>query len=100
MPDATGALIDSHRLRIEARPLGIAKVDADPDAIVLQFMKNPRMGPQQMIQLSRRARTSIAVGIAAAADRGEARAARATVQRVRSVFDELGEPVAAQAAVR
>ncbi len=76
MPDATRALIDSHRLRIEAKQLGIVKVDAGPDVIVLQFMKNPPIDPQRIIQLIQTPQELQALGTRAAAHRGEARAAR------------------------
>jgi transcription-repair coupling factor (superfamily II helicase) len=95
MPDATRALIDSHRLRIEARPLGILKVDAGPDAMVLQFQPSPPIDPARIIQLiqtrknfklSGQDRLRIEEKHAATAER---------VQRVRSVFRELQQPVQA-----
>ena len=41
LPEPAQALLDCHRLRIAARPLGISKVDASPEAIVIQFVPNP-----------------------------------------------------------
>jgi transcription-repair coupling factor (superfamily II helicase) len=51
LPDATQALFDCHRLRILAKPLGISKVDASGEAIVIQFMSNPPIDPLKIITL-------------------------------------------------
>jgi transcription-repair coupling factor (superfamily II helicase) len=51
LPDAAGALLDCHRLRILAKPLGIAKVDASSEAIVIQFAPNPPIDPMKIITL-------------------------------------------------
>jgi transcription-repair coupling factor (superfamily II helicase) len=44
-------LLDSHRLRIAAKPLGISKVDASSEAIVIQFVQNPPIDPMKIITL-------------------------------------------------
>jgi len=51
LPDAARALLDSHRLRIEARQLGITRVDAGPDLIHLQFVPEPPIEAIKIIQL-------------------------------------------------
>ncbi len=51
LPDPTQALFDCHRLRILAKPLGISKVDASPEAIVIQFVPNPPIDPLKIITL-------------------------------------------------
>ncbi len=51
LPAQTQALIETHRLRLLGRPLGIAKLDAGPNAIQLQFVKNPPIDPAQIIKL-------------------------------------------------
>ena len=51
LPDATQALFDCHRLRILAKPLGISKVDASGEAIVIQFMPNPPIDLLKIITL-------------------------------------------------
>jgi transcription-repair coupling factor (superfamily II helicase) len=51
LPDATRALIDSHRLRLLGKPLGIAKIDASENAIQLQFVPNPPIEPIKIIKL-------------------------------------------------
>ncbi len=51
LPDATQALFDCHRLRLLAKPLGISKVDASSEAIVIQFVPNPPIDPMKIITL-------------------------------------------------
>lgn len=51
MPPQTQALIETHRLRIAARPLGIIKIDASESRIHLQFEPNPPIEPIKIIQL-------------------------------------------------
>jgi transcription-repair coupling factor (superfamily II helicase) len=51
LPDAAQALFDCHRLRIAAKPLGISKVDASSEAIVIQFVPNPPIDPMKVITM-------------------------------------------------
>ncbi len=51
LPDATTALFDCHRLRILAKPLGINKVDASSEAIVIQFVPTPPIDPMKIITM-------------------------------------------------
>jgi transcription-repair coupling factor (superfamily II helicase) len=51
LPDPTQALFDCHRLRILAKPLGISKVDASSEAIVIQFVPNPPIDPMKIITM-------------------------------------------------
>jgi transcription-repair coupling factor (superfamily II helicase) len=51
LPPPAQTLMDSHRLRVAAKPLGIAKVDASVDAIVIQFVPNPTIDPTKIITL-------------------------------------------------
>jgi len=50
-PEQVQALLESHRLRIRSRRLGIARLDATADAIVLQFDAEPAIDPARIIQL-------------------------------------------------
>ena len=51
LPPPAGALLDTHRLRILAKPLGIAKIDASGSGILLQFIPNPPIDPARIIQM-------------------------------------------------
>ncbi len=51
MPPQTLALLETHRIRLAARALGVARVDAAPGAIQLQFIPNPPIDPAKIIRL-------------------------------------------------
>ena len=50
-PEPAQALIACHRLRLVAKPKGIAKVDAGPERSTLQFVKTPPFDPVVLITL-------------------------------------------------
>ncbi|TDR81427.1 transcription-repair coupling factor [Paludibacterium purpuratum] len=50
-PQAVKTLIDSHRLRLAAKRLGVQKVDASDSAIQLTFIPNPPIEPIKIIGL-------------------------------------------------
>ena len=51
LPEPAQTLLDSHRLRILAKPLGISKVDASGEAIQIQFIPNPPIDPLRVLHL-------------------------------------------------
>nr|WP_217344854.1 transcription-repair coupling factor [Noviherbaspirillum sp. L7-7A]MBV0879043.1 transcription-repair coupling factor [Noviherbaspirillum sp. L7-7A] len=51
MPDPARALIETHRLRIAAKPLGIVKIDAHAESALLQFEPNPPVDAMRIIEL-------------------------------------------------
>ncbi|MDP1651304.1 MAG: transcription-repair coupling factor [Rhodocyclaceae bacterium] len=51
LPPQTQALVETHRLRLLGKPLGLAKLDAGPSAIQLQFAPNPPIDPMKIIGL-------------------------------------------------
>lgn len=51
LPDPARVLLDTHKLRLGAQPLGIVKVDAGNDSILLQFVPQPPIDPGRIIQL-------------------------------------------------
>ena len=53
-PEPAQALIESHRLRIAARALGVARIDAGGDAIQLQFIDKPPIDGARILQLLQR----------------------------------------------
>ncbi|HEX7953718.1 MAG TPA: TRCF domain-containing protein, partial [Burkholderiales bacterium] len=50
-PEPARCLLDTHRLRIESRAFGIARIDAGPETLVLQFIPNPPIDPAKIIRL-------------------------------------------------
>jgi transcription-repair coupling factor (superfamily II helicase) len=51
LPGAARSLIESHRLRILGRSLGVARIDADPETIQLQFVQHPPLDPAAVLKL-------------------------------------------------
>jgi len=51
LPDPAKVLLETHRLRIAAKPLGISCIDAGPESLVLQFILNPPIDPARIIKL-------------------------------------------------
>jgi len=51
LPDAAQALLQSHRLRIAAEPLGLIKIDAHQQAASLQFTAKPNIDPMRILHL-------------------------------------------------
>ena len=51
MPDPVKALIENHRLRIAAKPLGITRIDASAESITVQFAADAPVDPARLIEL-------------------------------------------------
>jgi transcription-repair coupling factor (superfamily II helicase) len=51
MPDPAKALIETHRLRLAAVPVGIIKIDAHAESAVLQFQPQPPVDAMRIIEL-------------------------------------------------
>jgi transcription-repair coupling factor (superfamily II helicase) len=54
LPEAARALLECHALRIAARPIGVARVDATHEAVQLQFVKHPPIDGAKIIALVQR----------------------------------------------
>jgi transcription-repair coupling factor (superfamily II helicase) len=57
LPEAGKALIDTHRLRLLAEPLGVKKIDASGEAIVINFVPEPSFDTAKLIALMQKSRT-------------------------------------------
>ena len=51
LPDPVKALIETHRLRVAAKSVGIIKIDAHGEAALLQFEPNPPIDAMRIIDL-------------------------------------------------
>ncbi|GAC1420994.1 MAG: transcription-repair coupling factor [Burkholderiaceae bacterium] len=51
LPDAVKALVETHRLRVAAKPVGIVKIDAHAESALLQFEPNPPIDAMRIIDL-------------------------------------------------
>jgi transcription-repair coupling factor (superfamily II helicase) len=56
LPDAARALIECHRLRILGKPLGVARLDATSEAILLHFTPHPPIDPAAVLKLVQKQR--------------------------------------------
>jgi transcription-repair coupling factor (superfamily II helicase) len=54
LPEPARALIECHGVRIAARPLGVARVDATHEAVQLQFVENPPLDSAKVIDFIRK----------------------------------------------
>ena len=53
-PDPALALLACHRLRLVAKPMGVAKIDAGPERSTLQFVAQPPFDAGKLILLVQR----------------------------------------------
>jgi transcription-repair coupling factor (superfamily II helicase) len=51
LPPQAHALVETHRLRLAAKPLGISKIDAGEQVIGLQFIPNPPVDAMRIIEM-------------------------------------------------
>ena len=51
LPEAAQALVETHRLRLLAKTVGIVKIDAHTEAAVMQFLPNPPIDAIRIIEL-------------------------------------------------
>ncbi|MBP6708117.1 MAG: transcription-repair coupling factor, partial [Candidatus Accumulibacter sp.] len=51
LPPQARALLDSHRLRLLCKPLGISKLDANAEQVVVHFEAHPPIDPLRIIHL-------------------------------------------------
>ena len=90
LPDATRALIDSHRLRLLGKLLGIAKIDASENAIQLQFVPNPPIEPIRIIKLIQSKKNYKLAGQDRLRIELKTQDLKTRVAEIRRVFAELG----------
>ena len=51
LPEPARALIETHRLRLAAAPLGVRKIDASGEAIAITFLRDAPIDPTRLIRL-------------------------------------------------
>lgn len=51
LPDPARALVNSHRLRLLGKPLGMVRLDATAEAVQIQFEAQPSVDPARILQL-------------------------------------------------
>ena len=94
LPPQGQTLFDVHRLRLLARPYGVIKVDAGPQAMVIHFRPNPPVEAIRIIQLVQKSRDIKLAGNDKLRIERSTKDAQARAQVVREVLKALGQPVA------
>lgn len=91
LPNPARALLDCHRLRIAAQPLGITRIDASSDSIQIQFIANPPIDPIKIIQLIQSGREYSLAGQDRLKIQAQIVDVNKRVMRVRELMQKLNE---------
>jgi transcription-repair coupling factor (superfamily II helicase) len=91
LPDPVRALLDCHRLRIAATPLGITRIEATPDYIQLQFIPDPPVDAGRIVAFLQRSRDHQLAGPDRLKIKTPIAAVRDRVARIKSLIVELSE---------
>jgi transcription-repair coupling factor (superfamily II helicase) len=92
LPAQGQTLFDTHRLRVLARPYGVAKIDAGPRLMNIQFRPNPPIDAQRIIALVQKNRAVKLAGNDKLRIEREFAAVADRAQYVRDVLRALGPP--------
>ncbi len=96
-PEATRALIDTHKLRLQSTPLGITRIDASSEAILMQFGPNPAIAPERIIAFIQSRRDAKLAGQDRLRFSIQTVDYKARVAKVRELLSLLATPVALNA---
>jgi transcription-repair coupling factor (superfamily II helicase) len=94
LPPQAQTLIDVHRLRVQARPYGVVKVDASPASMHVTFRPNPPVDPMRIIELVQKNRHVKLTGNDRLRIHKALPEARDRAQFLRDLLRSLGTPVA------
>ncbi len=97
LPHQAQSLIDVHRLRVLARPYGVAKIDAAPGVIIISFRPNPPIDASRILEMVQKNRHIRLAGNDKLRIERELPEVVARVQMVRDVLRHLGQPTTAAA---
>jgi len=100
LPPQGQNLFDTHRLRVQARPYGVAKIDAGPRVMHLSFRPNAPVDPARIIALVQKNRRVRLAGNDKLRIELEMANPRERAQYVRDVLRALGAPGAPAAGGR
>jgi transcription-repair coupling factor (superfamily II helicase) len=89
LPEPAKALLDTHRLRLAAERLGIRKIDASGDSIVIQFVPNPPIDTARLIRLIQHSKTMRLTGSERLRIDEKLPAVEGRLQRLREIFKAL-----------
>ncbi len=100
LPDQARALVDTHRLRILSRPLGVTRIDASEAVILIQFVPEPPIDPLRIIQFIQSRKDTRLAGPDRLRIETVTRDARERAQRIREILGWLAKPADAPTAGR
>ena len=92
-PPQAQTLIDTHRLRVMAQPLGVVKIDAAPRTTIISFKANPPIDPMAILNLVQRQKHIKLAGNDKLRIDREVPEVRDRAQQVRDVLRALGAPL-------
>jgi transcription-repair coupling factor (superfamily II helicase) len=92
LPAQAQALFDLHRLRVQAKPYGVTKIDAGPAVINIHFRPNPPIDPMRIIELVQKNRNVKLAGNDKLRIERAYPDAKDRAQYVRDVLRALGTP--------
>src|SRR3954467_2812954 len=92
LPPQAQTLIDTHRLRVLARPYGVVKVDAAPAVTHITFKANPPIEPARIIELVQKNRHIKLAGNEKLRIERALQDPKDRAQMVRDVLRTLGQP--------
>jgi len=93
LPPQAQTLIDTHRLRVLARPYGVVKVDAAPGVINITFKKDPPVDSMAIIHLIQKNKHIKLAGNEKLRIERELKEPKERAQMVRDVLRSLGQPL-------
>ena len=96
LPEAAQTLIESHRLRLMATEIGLAKIDADSDGILLQFDPEPRTPPTQILAFAQGRRDTSFAGQDRLRVKVASKDTAERIQTLRSILQALLPKAAAE----
>jgi transcription-repair coupling factor (superfamily II helicase) len=99
LPAQAQTLIDTHRLRVLAKPYGVAKVDAAPGVILISFKQHAPVDGMRIIQLVQKNKHIKLAGNDKLRIERALPEVKDRAQMVRDILRSLGEPVAPVKAV-
>ena len=93
LPPQAQALFDTHKLRVQAKPYGVIKIDAAPGIINVTFRPNPPIDPMRIIELVQKNRHIKLAGNDKLRIEKELKDPKDRAQYVRDLLKQLGRPL-------
>jgi len=92
LPEHAKTLLESHRLRLQAKPLGIARIDASETSVQLQFVPNPPIDAARIMQMIHRNKRYKLAGQDKLRVEADLHEVAERIERVKQLFAELAAP--------